>query len=128
LTSKTAEAVKLEFNGRTPVEQVLFYAGELIRFGFTDIVCSPEEAPFVKAKYGDKLVTQFDDQQIEISLDTPGIRLPGDSLDDQSRTDTPFWAIKNGADRLVIGRSLSKDGDLAGNYGRIMANIEGRKR
>ena len=41
---------------------------------------------------------------------TPGIRLPGDKKDDQSRVVTPFDAlIKNKADAIVMGRSLTKN-------------------
>jgi len=37
---------------------------------------------------------------------TPGIRLPGTSTHDQNRFSTPFFAWKEGADLLVLGRTL----------------------
>ena len=37
----------------------------------------------------------------------PGIRLPGDRLHDQSRAASPQEAAANGADLLVIGRSVT---------------------
>jgi orotidine-5'-phosphate decarboxylase len=41
----------------------------------------------------------------------PGIRLPGDSVDDQARAASPDEAIAGGADLLVIGRSVTKAAD-----------------
>jgi len=40
---------------------------------------------------------------------TPGIRLPGDKKNDQSRVVTPYDAFyKYNADAIVIGRSLTE--------------------
>ena len=39
---------------------------------------------------------------------TPGIRLPGDNLNDQARVMTPKDAFKNKVSGVVIGRSLTK--------------------
>ena len=39
---------------------------------------------------------------------TPGIRLPGDSSNDQKRIMTPKQAFKNNVSGIVIGRSLTK--------------------
>ena len=44
-------------------------------------------------------------------LITPGIRFKIDNKDDQKRVMTPNEAIKNGASKLVIGRSISKAKD-----------------
>lgn len=41
----------------------------------------------------------------------PGIRLPGDSVDDQARAASPDEAIAGGADLLVIGRSVTAADD-----------------
>jgi len=38
---------------------------------------------------------------------TPGIRLPGESIQDQQRVMTPQEAIKLGSDYLVMGRSIT---------------------
>lgn len=43
----------------------------------------------------------------------PGIRLPGDSIDDQRRVATPREAIDAGADLLVVGRSVTQAPDPA---------------
>ena len=44
----------------------------------------------------------------------PGIRLPGDSADDQGRVATPGEAVSLGADLLVIGRSVTRASDPVG--------------
>lgn len=113
LTSKTEEFTRCEF-GKLPKNAVIFYAKMAINCGFTDIVCSPLEA---------KIVRNLSDV---VGINTPGVRLSESSKDDQSRVMTPAKALENGAIRLVIGRDLSRNGDFAGNFAKIMANIEGR--
>jgi orotidine-5'-phosphate decarboxylase len=44
---------------------------------------------------------------------TPGIRLPGASVDDHKRSATPYEAIRDGADYLVVGRPIIKGDDPA---------------
>lgn len=61
------------------------------------VVCSAVEVPLIKATCGQSFLTV-----------TPGIRLLGDSLDDQSRVMTPEHAIRLGADYLVVGRSITR--------------------
>jgi orotidine-5'-phosphate decarboxylase len=41
----------------------------------------------------------------------PGIRLPGDNIDDQARAASPGEAIAGGADLLVIGRAVTRADD-----------------
>jgi len=112
LTSKSRELVQHEFNKRTPGDQVLIYAELLLKAGFTDMVCSPQEAVAIRSEF------TFD----SIKLNTPGIRMPGTPKDDQSRTMTPAEAIAAGSDRLVIGRNLTK-GDVFENFAAITANL-----
>lgn len=112
LTSKSDFAVGREFNGRTPIDQVLTYVEILLNAGFSDVVCSPLEAAAIRTE------SRFNG----LMLNTPGIRLPGSSKDDQARVDTPVAAIAAGVDRLVIGRDLT-NGDLSENFARIAANL-----
>ena len=105
LTSKKPCVIREEFR-RGHSEQVLTYVEMMHQAGLTDIVCSPQEAADIRniAKYN------------ELSINTPGVRMPGSSKDDQSRTATPLNALRNGADRLVIGRDMIRgDGDMLDN-------------
>lgn len=65
--------------------------------GCRGIVCAATEAKYVKEKFGDELV-----------IVTPGIRLKENNIknDDQKRVVTPYNAILNGSDYLVIGRPI----------------------
>ena len=81
------------------INQIVRKQASLIKkSGCHGIVCSAQEAKFVKMKYKNLFVV------------TPGIRLPGDKKNDQSRVVTPFDAfVKNQADAIVMGRSLTKN-------------------
>jgi orotidine-5'-phosphate decarboxylase len=113
LTSKTQEVVLREFNGRTPVEQVLYYVERLLECGFTDVVCSPQEAAAIRAE------SRFN----KLDLDTPGIRWPDSDTRDQARVMTPGAAVADGADRVVIGSLLTDSDDPAAELDRIAADI-----
>ncbi len=64
--------------------------------GMDGVVCSAAEAADLRAERG-----------VAFCLVTPGIRLAGDDDGDQRRVVTPAAAIANGADYLVIGRSIT---------------------
>lgn len=61
------------------------------------VVCSALEVSEVKAATGHDFLTI-----------TPGIRLPGNPRDDQTRIITPARAFKAGSDFLVIGRPITR--------------------
>ncbi|MDY0132051.1 MAG: orotidine-5'-phosphate decarboxylase [Desulforegulaceae bacterium] len=63
--------------------------------GIKGVICSPLEASLIKNKFGPDFFAV-----------TPGIRMAHNVNDDQSRTATPFEAIKNGADYIVVGRPI----------------------
>lgn len=63
--------------------------------GVDAVVCSGHEVKKVKINYPNLITV------------VPGIRMPNDMIDDQKRTVTPKEAIDNGADFLVIGRSIT---------------------
>lgn len=65
--------------------------------GLDGIVCSAHEAAMIKTHCGLQFVTV-----------TPGIRLPTDALDDQSRKMTPELALQSGSDYLVVGRPITR--------------------
>jgi orotidine-5'-phosphate decarboxylase len=54
---------------------------------------------------------------------TPGVRLPGASLDDHKRAGTPAEAIAAGADYLVVGRPIIRSDDPAAAAARIIENM-----
>lgn len=66
-----------------------------LKNGIRNFVCSADEVKEFKTRFP------------EARFFTPGIRLPGDSADDQGRISTPREAFNNGADYLVMGRALT---------------------
>ena len=117
LTSKTEPTCMYEF-GTDPINQVIKYVSIAHNAGITDIVCSPKEAAAIREN------PDFDDMMIN----APGVRLLDSSKDDQARVTTPSQALKNGANRLVIGRDLIRgEGNIVErvtkNYTRILEDI-----
>lgn len=70
--------------------------------GMDGVVCSAQEVAQIKKICGQAFLAV-----------TPGIRLPGDAVDDQARVITPRDALNAGSDYLVIGRSITKAADPA---------------
>lgn len=114
LTSKTDDMVKLEYNERSRIDQVLEYLEIALDCGVTNFVCSTAELPAIRAE------SRFDGMQGNI----PGIRLPGSDSHDQASVGTPIGAIQAGANRLVIGRDLTGE-DAPEKWARINANLRG---
>jgi orotidine-5'-phosphate decarboxylase len=113
LTSKEEWVIEEEFNGRNSGDQVLFYVEELLKCGFTDVVCSAEEVALIRSE------SRFN----KLKLNTPGIRRPGSSNDDQARKKSPAGALQAGSDRLVIGRNITEGENPAQNLKDIVAEI-----
>ena len=110
LTSLNNKSLK-EIGYTKSVQQlVLKQAGLIKRSGCDGIVCSAQEAKIVRKKYKNLFIV------------TPGIRLPGDSTNDQSRVMTPNDAFKNKVSGIVIGRSLIK-GNIKNNIQRLIDNL-----
>jgi len=82
--------------------------------GLDGVVCSAQEAKLVRAATGSDFV-----------LVTPGIRLASDGANDQARVVTPVDAVRNGADYLVIGRSITGAADPAAKLAEIRDSLEG---
>lgn len=112
LTSKTPDIVDGEFNGRKAIEQVLWYVGKLVEFGFTDVVCSPHEAAAIRAAFPG------------MHINTPSIRRKGDAPDDQARNATPAEARSWGANRVVVGRPITKAVDPTAVVDEIAADLQ----
>ena len=89
---------------------VLKQAGLIKESGCDGIVCSAKEAAIIRKRYKNLLII------------TPGIRLPGDSSNDQKRIMTPKDAFKNKVSGIVIGRSLTK-GNIKNNTKRLLDHL-----
>ncbi len=110
LTSLNNESLK-EIGYTATVEQlVLKQAGIVKKSGCDGIVCSAKEAKMIRNKYKNFLIV------------TPGIRLPGDSLNDQARVMTPKDAFKNKVSGVVIGRSLTQ-GNIKNNIKKLINHL-----
>ncbi len=75
-------------------------------------VCSPREVKFLREIYPDSF-----------QLVTPGIRLHGSEVNDQSRISDAFEAIKMGASKLVIGRAITQSRDPASMFKTFCDNV-----
>ena len=110
LTSLNNKSLK-EIGYTKSVEQlVLKQAGLIKKSGCDGIVCSAQEAKMVRKKFK------------KLFIVTPGIRLPGDSANDQSRVMTPNDAFKNKVSGIVMGRSLIK-GNIKKNTQRLIDHL-----
>ena len=110
LTSLNSKSLK-EIGYTKSVEQlVLKQAGLIKKSGCDGIVCSAKEAKIIRKKFKNLFII------------TPGIRLPGDSDDDQSRVMTPNNAFKNKVSGIVMGRSLIK-GNIKKNTQRLIDHL-----
>jgi len=110
LTSLNNKSLK-EIGHTKSVEQlVLKQAGLIKKSGCDGIVCSAQEAKMVRKRFK------------KLFIVTPGIRLPGDSANDQSRVMTPNDAFKNRVSGIVMGRSLIK-GNIKNNTQRLIDHL-----
>jgi len=110
LTSLNNKSLK-EIGHTKSVEQlVLKQAGLIKKSGCDGIVCSAQEAKMVRKRFK------------KLFIVTPGIRLPGDSANDQSRVMTPNDAFKNNVSGIVMGRSLIK-GNIKNNTQRLIDHL-----
>ena len=71
------------------------------------VVCSGNEAKIVWEIIGQNLL-----------IFTPGIRMTEDGKNDQKRVCTPAESIKNGANKIIMGRSLIK-GNIEENLDKV---------
>ena len=111
LTSLNNKSLK-EIGHTKSVKQLVLKQVDLIKkSGCDGIVCSAQEAMMVRKKYKSLLII------------TPGIRLPGDSSNDQKRIMTPQEAFRNQVSGIVIGRSLTR-GNIKNNTNRLLDHLK----
>ena len=110
LTSLNNKSLK-QIGHTKKIEQLVLKQAELIKKSNCDgIVCSAQEARIVRKRYKNLLII------------TPGIRLPGDSSNDQKRIMTPKNAFENKVSGIVIGRSLTK-GNIKNNTKKLLDHL-----
>ena len=110
LTSLNNKSLK-EIGYTKNVKQLVLKQAALIKkSGCDGIVCSAQEAMMVRKRHKNLLII------------TPGIRLPGDSSNDQMRIMTPKQAFKNKVSGIVIGRSLTK-GNIKNNTKKLSDHL-----
>ena len=110
LTSLNNKSLK-EIGHTKNVKQLVLRQTALIKkSGCDGIVCSAQEALIVRKRYKTLLII------------TPGIRLPGDSSNDQMRIMTPKQAFENRVSGIVIGRSLTK-GNIKNNTIKLIDHL-----
>ena len=103
------ELKKIGFN--KDVKKLVLHQAKLANKAKLDaIVCSAQEAKIVKKVFKKEIIT-------------PGIRLNSNS-NDQKRVLTPNQAFKNGADWLVIGRSITGQGNIKKNMIKLIDHLE----
>ena len=110
LTSLNNKSLKEIGHTKNVKQLVLKQAALIKKSGCDGIVCSAQEALMVRKRYKNLLII------------TPGIRLPGDSSNDQMRIMTPKQAFKNKVSGIVIGRSLTK-GNIKNNTKKLTDHL-----
>ena len=115
LTSTSEERMREQLMINATMEEVIGrYASNTKTAGLDGVVCSPLEAGLVKNVCGPDFLTV-----------TPGIRLAGDSKDDQARITTPARAREIGSDYIVVGRSITAAADPVAAYERCLEEFLG---
>ena len=111
LTTLNDEDLKTIGSNSTVNEQVKKLA-ELAKETGVGVVCSGHEAKTVRKIIGPNFL-----------IFTPGIRMEKDNKHDQQRICTPMESIKNGSDKIIMGRSLT-NGNSEENLNQAVASIK----
>ena len=109
LTSLDNKALK-EIGYNKDVKKLVLHQAKLARKAKLDaIVCSAQEIKIVRKVFKKEIIT-------------PGIRLNSEK-GDQKRVLTPKAAFKNGSDWLVIGRLITKQGNIKNNIKKLINHL-----
>ena len=111
LTALDDSDLKNMGNNNTVIEQVEKLA-KLAKDMNVGVICSGQEAKIVRKVIGPNL-----------PIFTPGVRMANDNKNDQKRVCTPIESIKNGSDKIIMGRSLMK-GNIEENLIQVAASIK----
>ena len=110
LTSFSESAIKQTGHTRKINSIVIQQAKLAKQAGLDGIICSGYEAKLIK-----KVCKGME-------IITPGIRLAGDTNQDQKRVMTPKDAFNNGATGIVIGRSITQ-GNIKHNLQKLISSL-----
>jgi len=110
LTSLNNKLLKEMGHTKSVKSLVLKQADLIKKSGCDGIICSAKEAEIIRKKHKNLFIV------------TPGIRLPGDKINDQSRVMTPKNAFKNKVSAVVMGRSLIK-GNIKKNVQKLINHL-----
>ena len=111
LTALNDDDLKNMGNDNTVMQQVEKLA-KVAKETEVGVVCSGHEAKIVRKIIGPNLL-----------IFTPGIRMASDSKNDQKRVCTPAESIKNGSNKIIMGRSLIK-GNVEENIDKVSNSIK----
>ena len=106
LTALSDRDLKDMGNDNTVTQQVEKLA-KVAKETSVGVVCSGHEAKIVRKIIGPNLL-----------IFTPGIRMENDSKNDQKRICTPVESIKNGSNKIIMGRSLI-NGNIEENLNKV---------
>tara|TARA_B100001750_G_C15510604_1_gene603379 strand:+ start:2444 stop:3136 length:693 start_codon:yes stop_codon:yes gene_type:complete len=98
-------------NNNTVIEQVEKLT-KLARDMDVGVICSGQEAKIVRKIIGP-----------DLPIFTPGVRMKDDSKNDQKRVCTPSESMNNGANKIIMGRSLIK-GNIEENINKVSNSIK----
>lgn len=109
LTSQDQQDLAPNLSDKKITRQIELLSQSVAHCGLQSLICSPHEAAQVR-KLGLKPIT-------------PGVRLPNQDRQDQSRVMTPVEAMQQGAWGLVIGRPLLQSTDPVLTLSQILASL-----
>ena len=112
LTSLNDSDLKDMGNNNSGVIQQVEHLAKMAKEMEVGVVCSGHEARRVRKILGS-----------DLQIFSPGIRMPDDNSDDQQRVCTPLESIKNGSDKIIMGRSLIK-GNIKENLNQVTTSIK----
>ena len=101
-----------DMGNNNTVDQQVESLAKLAKELKTGVVCSGQEAKTVRKILGNDLL-----------IFTPGIRMNKDNKNDQQRVCTPMESIKNGSDKIIMGRSLI-NGNIEENLIKVNSSIK----
>ena len=111
LTNLSDSDLKDAGNDNTVVEQVKKLS-KLAKDLHVGVVCSGKEAKMVRKILGPNL-----------PIFTPGVRMNTDDNNDQKRVCTPAESIRNGANKIIMGRGLTA-GNIEENLNKISSSLK----